>query len=413
VNIGGCTLHSWAGIGLGKESVKNLSGKFLYQMKYEPVKRRWQGVRTLILDEISMIDGKLFDKLEELARVMRKNDHPFGGIQLILSGDFCQLPPVPDRGPKGEEIPATFAFEAISWNACVSQPMCLTQVFRQKDQIFVDMLNAIRFGKTSAKTTQAFRQLSRTVTYDDGIEPTELFPTRSEVEFSNRTRLEQLPDKVRIYEARDCPGVDSNGNRVTIAHMERLLDRMVALKSVELKAGAQVMLIKNLVQGQLVNGSLGKVVDFKPLDSNDGQDRSAYIPPGATWPVVMFTNGMKMTIAPEDFTVNNAMGEVEARRSQVPLILAYALSVHKSQGQTLERLRVDLRRTFEKGQAYVALSRATTMERLQVLNFDPTKIVAHPRVLEWHGITDDTSEFYDSFYDEMDSYDAITTYYDS
>ena len=118
----------------------------------------------------------------------------------------------------------------------------------------------------------------------------------------------------------------------------------------------------------MVNGSLGKVVDFKPLDrSDDAQDRSACITPGATWPVVMFTNGMKMTIAPEDFTVNNAMGEVEARRSQVisittfksnslifgekvPLILAYALSVHKSQGQTLERLRVDLRRTFEKGQ---------------------------------------------------------------
>jgi len=370
-------------------------------------------VKTLIIDEISMIDGTLFDKLESLARSLRWDSRAFGGIQLILSGDFCQLPPVPDRGPRGEEIPATFAFEANSWNRCVGQPMNLTQVFRQKDQAFVDMLNAIRFGKTSVSTARAFRQLSRRVTYDDGIEPTELFPTRAEVDYANRTRLEQLPDKPHIYEARDIPGLDSNGKRVSIAHMERLLDRMVAPKILELKVGAQVMLIKNLKQGVLVNGSLGKVVAFTSLErADDLPERSDRIPSGVTWPAVQFTNGMQMVISPVDFTVQNANGEMEAGRSQVPLILSYALSVHKSQGQTLERLKVDLRRTFEKGQAYVALSRATTMERLQILNFDPDKIVAHPRVLEWTGITDDTNEFYDSF-DEMDSYDAIATYYDS
>ncbi|KAF8634433.1 hypothetical protein AX15_000883 [Amanita polypyramis BW_CC] len=412
INIGGCTLHSWAGIGLGEESVKALAGKIWHQEKFKPVKIRWQDVRTLIIDEISMIDGKLFDKLEHLARLMRRDRRPFGGIQLVLSGDFCQLPPVPGRGAEGEEIPAMFAFEAQSWNACVGQPMNLTEVFRQKDQAFVDMLNAIRFGRTNTKITRAFKQLSRTVVYEDGIDPTELFPTRLEVEHVNKARLSQLSNVARIYDARDAPGYDSSDQRVTIAQMERLLDRMVARKSLVLKVGAQVMLIKNLVQGELVNGSLGKVIEFKPLDrSDDPHNRSDYIPPGELWPVVKFTNGRVMAIAPQDFTVNNATGGVEAQRTQIPLILAYALSIHKSQGQTLERVKIDLKRTFEKGQAYVALSRATTMECLQVLNFDPMKVVAHPRVLAWHGITEDVIEIFDDFNDEMDSCDAIAMYY--
>ncbi|KAF8640863.1 hypothetical protein AX17_000511 [Amanita inopinata Kibby_2008] len=412
VNIGGCTLHSWAGIGLGQETAENLAGKFFGQPKLKEIKHRWQDVRTLIIDEISMIDGVLFDKLECVARLMRKNGLPFGGIQLVLSGDFCQLPPVPGRNAKGEEIIPTFAFEADSWAACVGQPINLMQVFRQKDQAFVDMLNAIRFGRTNSKINNAFKQLSRQVAYSDGIEPTELFPTRAEVENANKTRLNLLTNQAHTYNSQDSPGLDSSRQRITVARMERLLDRLVAPKSLILKVGAQVMLIKNLIQGELVNGSLGRVIDFKRLEISDvpAERRPIFVPNSQLWPVVKFTNGRELTCHPRDFTVENASGEMEACRCQVPLILAYALSVHKSQGQTLERVKIDLKRTFEKGQAYVALSRATTMEHLQVLNYNPDKIVAHPRVLEWHGFDDHV--ICDEFEDEMDSYEAMATYYD-
>lgn len=401
VNIGGTTVHSWAGIGLGQEDAKKLAGKFLGQPKFEVVRERWRKVKTLIIDEISMIDGVLFDKLEYIARMVRKDERPFGGIQLVVSGDFCQLPPVPDRDKNGVPMPAIFAFEARSWTRCIPRPVVLIKVFRQKEQSFVDMLNLLRWGVTSSEVVQAFRALARPVSYTDGIGPTELYPLRAEVERANRARLDALPGSGTRYDATDTPGINSYGEKVSIPQMERLLDRLVAPRSILLKAGAQVMLIKNLVQGQLVNGSVGQVIGFRTpqeasqsltdigteegLKGNKAEAlRAVTRYNDAKWPVVRFTNGRELLCVPTEFTVNNANGEIEASRWQVPLILAWALSVHKSQGQTLERVKVDLGRTFEKGQAYVALSRATSINALEVYNFHASKVMVHPRVLEWH-----------------------------
>ncbi|OBZ79224.1 ATP-dependent DNA helicase PIF1 [Grifola frondosa] len=361
VNINGTTLHSWAGIGLGQEDQVRLVGKILGITKAERKREkekekearqngtrndfssamkaaenekshlvdRWQQVRTLIIDEISMIDGKLFDKLEYIARVLRKSDAPFGGIQLVLSGDFCQLPPVPDQ-VKDAQIPATFAFDSKSWS-------------RQKDQRFVDMLNSMRLGVLEPETITAFRQLSRQVVYNDDIEPTELSSAIPRI----------------FYEATDIPGFDEQGKPVPIARMERLLERLVAQKRVILKLGSQVMLIKNLVQGQLVNGSVGRIVGFSTTREAVNHGTQIGVP---------------------ESNVKDAGPDGKAK---VPLILAWAMSIHKSQGQTLERVKVNLSRIFEKGQAYVALSRATCMEGLQVLHFDPGRVVAHPRVIAW------------------------------
>ncbi|RDB29689.1 ATP-dependent DNA helicase PIF1 [Hypsizygus marmoreus] len=428
VNIGGCTLHSWAGIGLGEEPADRYIGKFFGQPKCYSIRERWERVKTLIIDEISMIDGVLFDKLEAIARGMRKSNLPFGGIQLILSGDFCQLPPVPGRNPRGQQIASLFAFDAESWNDCVGSPVTLTRVFRQKDQAFVDMLNAMRFGEMNSKTVSAFTGLTRKVTYSDGIEPTELYPTRYEVENANSARLMQLNTESHTYVASEYPGIDSNGHRIDLYKMGRLLERLVVPKSIQLKVGAQVMLVKNLIQGELVNGSVGQVVRFSTakealnehmhiagIEKNEKGEKSVPSSDWA-WPVVRFISGRETMCIPQEFTVNNASGQMEARRDQVPLILAWALSVHKSQGQTLERVKVDLRRTFEKGQAYVALSRATSLAQLQVLNFDPSKVVAHPRVLEWHGKQvprqNEVIELFDSD-DEMDNEEAMTAYYDA
>ncbi|KAF8213487.1 hypothetical protein K438DRAFT_1096609 [Mycena galopus ATCC 62051] len=220
----------------------------------------------------------------------------------------------------------------------------------------------MRFGKI--ENVEAFTALAREVKYTDGIQPTELLSRRDEVERVNNKRMDQLPGGCETYEALDVPGRNSKDEPVTRDQMEKLLDRLVVPKSVKLKVGAQVMLVKNLVQGRLVNGSLGQVVGFStaadailhhveianPVENKPQKQNQPPLPGAQLWPLVKFTSGEEVLMIPQEFTVNNADGGMEACRIQIPLILAWALSVHKSQGQTLERVKVDLKNTFEKGQ---------------------------------------------------------------
>ena len=181
-NIGGVTLHSFGGIGLGKEDVPTLVKKIKRNQK---AKLRWMRTKVLIVDEISMVDGDLFDKLEAIARSIRSNGRPFGGIQLVITGDFFQLPPVPDYGKA-----AKFAFDAATWKTSINHTIGLTQVFRQKDPgsfglivvvvylltgtVFANMLNEMRLGKLSQKSIATFHSLSRKLNFQDDFEATEL-----------------------------------------------------------------------------------------------------------------------------------------------------------------------------------------------------------------------------------------------
>jgi len=311
-------------------------------------------------------------------------------------------------------MPATYAFDAECWQRCVGRPVVLSRVFRQKDNEFVDMLSSMRIGQLSPQLITKFRQLSRPLVYEDGIEASVLFPLRAEVEGHNNSRLNMLTGKIHVYRSMDSRGYNAKGEQLEKDMAQRLLERLVAPRSISLKVGAQVMLIKNIVQGRLVNGVVGKVVEFltnsEALKRNiaiatidqkgsradpDAEEPLPHRPGGLIpltgdifrkdqfWPLVRFTNGMELLCAPVDFSVEGLVGNVEAYRLQVPLILAWALSIHKSQGQTLSRVKVDLGRIFEKGQAYVALSRATSMETLEVVNFEPSKVLAHPRVIAW------------------------------
>ncbi|KAL7285782.1 hypothetical protein ACG7TL_000891 [Trametes sanguinea] len=416
LNIGGCTLHSWAGIGLGKEDKDALVGKILgiskrefmaaKERRAELLAKRARGFALNEEEEkfLAIPPGERKNR-EYVARQLRKSELPFGGIQ---------LPPVPDKSGTGAQIPATFAFDAESWPRCVGDPIVLTRVFRQREQKFVDMLNALRFGRVDPETVRVFSSLSREVQYNDGIEPTELYPTRQEVQGANSYRLKQLPGLPRIYESMDSPGRDETGRPYPPARVERALKDVIVPEKLPLKVGAQVMLVKNIIQGRLVNGSVGRVIDFlRPREAMakgidialpDSRERSRFdvpdIPGGprvesedptqlsqseeqrkrkieqilrvnSVWPAVHFQNGCVQLCVPLTFEVVSAEGTIEATREQVPLILAWALSIHKSQGQTLQRVKVDLNKIFEKGQAYVALSRATSMDGLQVLHFDP------------------------------------------
>ncbi|KAK7064561.1 DNA helicase Pif1 like protein [Favolaschia claudopus] len=170
LNIGGSTVHSFAGIGLGKESKERLGDKIKGSYK---LRTRWRKTQTLIIDEISMLDGVLFDKLEYIARFVRDPNRPFGGIQLVVSGDFFQLPPVPDQTHK-QIMPATYAFDAQTWQTCIGTPIVLSRVFRQKDNVFIDILSSMRHGDLSQDHINILAKLSRPLIYADGIEPTHL-----------------------------------------------------------------------------------------------------------------------------------------------------------------------------------------------------------------------------------------------
>ena len=165
-NIGGVTVHSFAGIGLGKEDAPELVKKIKRNQK---AKQRWLRTKVLIVDEISMVDGDLFDKLEAIARAIRNNGRPFGGIQLVITGDFFQLPPVPDY-----QKAAKFSFDAGTWNTSIEHTIGLTQVFRQKDPTFANMLNEMRLGRLTPKSIDSFRKLSRPLSFADDFEATEL-----------------------------------------------------------------------------------------------------------------------------------------------------------------------------------------------------------------------------------------------
>jgi hypothetical protein len=434
-NVGGITLHSFAAFGLGRESVEDLAKKIRRNKKGFD---RWRRTKVLIIDEsisfgyrvniVSMVDGAMFDKLEHLARILRKDHRPFGGIQLVVTGDFFQLPPVPDYGRE-----AKFTFEAQKWKECIPHTIKLTNVFRQKDQgiqsfnpltlEFVTMLNQMRLGTLSADSINKFKALQRPILYDDGIEPTELFPTRQEVDNANNSRLRNLPGKVYKFVA------EEGGSVLDPRAREKILQNCMAPQVIELKKDAQVMLIKNMDEN-LVNGSLGKILGFmsestyslcereaidpevalgfdaqasddpfgfNTLDEEDGDSESALRKKRKLlklramanettqlWPLVRFTTAagyhIHRLITRERWATELPDGEVQAYRRQVPLILAYAISIHKAQGQTLSRVRVDLGKVFEKGQAYVALSRATSREGLQILRFEARKVMAHPKV---------------------------------
>jgi len=280
------------------------------------------------------------------------------------------------------------------------------------------MLNEMREGLLTPSSVSKFRSLSRPLHFADQLEATELFPTRAEVEAANATRMQNLQGELRTYEARDGGTISDKAFR------DKLLANCMAPERISLKKGAQVMLIKNMDDG-LVNGSLGKVIGFmseqtfesyqrneeeyyatQPQNSDDENGeggawggepelserklklRELAASSAQLYPVVRFAvadgTTRDLLCLRETWKIELPSGEVQASRSQIPLILAWALSIHKAQGQTLERVKVDLGRVFEKGQAYVALSRATSMNGLQVLRFDPSKVNAHERVRNFY-----------------------------
>lgn len=360
--IRGMTLHSFAGVGLADDTSERLAARIKFS---SPAADRWKNTKVLIIDEISMISGQLFDKLEYIARRIRSSQMPFGGIQLVLCGDFLQLPPV------GINKGVNRSFEAQSWSKCIRKYVALDKVFRQSDEDMVKFLNRIRLGRVDEFVTSMVAKMSRGVIYDDGLEPVVLYTTKRGVESYNDARLSQINAPEHRFLAIDS---GSGGTKRSKSSSDQF-KQCPAPQELVLKVGAQVMLIKNLTP-KLTNGTVGTVVNIivQPADKSmpGSSDRKT--------PVVRFDlqdKSVKTTIVHRvPWEIKAPSGSIQCCRKQIPLILAWGMTVHKSQGQTIQRLKVDLDGCFEVGQAYTALSRAVSTNCLEIVNFKPGYVVA-------------------------------------
>jgi ATP-dependent DNA helicase PIF1 len=427
LNIGGRTLHSWSGVGYGNKPVDQIVAH-----QSRECKERWSKVRVLIVDEVSMLDGNLLDLLDSIAR-QKRGQLPFGGIQIILTGDFYQLPPVVKNNQK-----LAFAFQAKCWKETIHSCFELKTVHRQKgDNELIEMLTAMRKNELTNDINKKFFQLSRQLYFEDGNEATRLFSLRREVGAANQRRLDQLSGRVFEYVAQD-------GGAAPPYVQKSLLDSFREEEVLKLKIGTQVMLVENKNEF-LVNGSRGKIESFASetawskidlrrtqyedylelynavlngLDKQDPsiQEKLSKLPsktrqelytfaagkvsdspakgPEELIPIVRFLRpGGTSTLEPmprHEYKIMRVDGRgkeidpPEAFRVQIPLVLSYAMSIHKAQGQTIDRLIVDLNTIFAAGQAYVAVSRATKRDSLQILNYSPSKVFVNKDVIQFY-----------------------------
>jgi len=370
------TLFKWAGILTGEGTVNQCVNLI---KKSEEKKQNWKDVRRLVCDEVSMTQGVLWDKLEEIGRIMKRSDDPFGGIQIVMTGDFLQLPPVikdddsldPNsnaninnmlyKKPKKLKV---MAFHSKMWKKCKMKSFELKQVFRQSDPTFINALADLRVGIVSSRVLRVINFVSsRELPEDDGIKPTILFSKKMKAEQFNLSELDKLETDVVHFHARDA------GRAEEKAHLD---ESTLAVSHLRLKKGAQVLLIVNDSKNRkLANGVRGVVIDF-------GRDDEGYI-----CPIVRYDNGIT-AMAEYSTWERKRRGVVVATRTQIRLILAWGLTIHKSQGMTLSKLIVSLGDCFEYGQTYVALSRAKTLEGLHVTDFNPLGVKAHPEALQFY-----------------------------
>lgn len=398
--VGGITIHSFAGVGTGEGSIENLVGRV---MGNSYTKARWREVDILVIDEISMMPAGFLDTLNFVAGRARNDRRIFGGIQIVMCGDFFQLPPV--------NLKTGFAFEAKCWPDLVRKSVLLKQIYRQKgDKVLMKILNEARIGCLSKESTRILQKhcivsaIPQVVNVDlpvneHEVKETQLECRNQQVDSANHRELAKLPGETLIYKSKDRALNDS--------YMKQLR-HCSANEKINLKVGAQVMLLKNIdPEKGLVNGSRGVVVGFKkhPNKSNDMPREFKSL----DLPYVQFesvnddqkchgdddsANSTKkddllVLVEPSEWT--NRIGDsTVSSRTQIPLRLAWAMSVHKSQGMTIPNLSVNLKGVFEYGQSYVALSRATTLSLLKLHGFDERSFRAHPKVKRFYQLMEGT-----------------------
>ena len=377
INVNGQTLHSWAGIGLADKPVYEIVKK---------IRRKPTLYKTLLccdmlaIDEISMLDNITFDYVSEVLKAVRENDKPFGGIQVLIFGDFFQLPPV-----RMKEDGKDFCFNCQAWKELNLKTVLLKEVKRQSEKELSEALNNVRIDKTSAEDLKVFYKRDVEPDYEAPKDILQIFGTNADADAYNSKCFNEIPERPYTYEAKDELYIynDIGEESVTVLNTKDITDKnvskydLMALKKfnedckapekLELKEGCRVMLLKNIdVKKGLANGSCGTI---KQLTSGSID--------------ILFDNGVRANLLPVEFEYIKE-GRTKIKRTQYPLRLAYGITIHKSQGMTFDKLVVNFNRIFDYGQAYVALSRTKTLEGLIIRGFDHNKIVANKEVVEFY-----------------------------
>ena len=343
-HLGGGTIHSWSGIGI-RESMSEADLDRMEQKR--PLFKRLNETRVLVIDEISMLSGEFFDMADQVLRYLRRNDTSFGGMQIVCSGDFFQLPPV-----TRETHEYRYAFESEAWSE-LSPVMCyLTEQHRQEEGTYLEILSAIRKQEVVKEVYDLLSQRKDARSkHADNI--TRLFTHNRDVDSLNEKRLSQLPDKEETFEMQRAGKTQ---------YVEQLIRGCLAPELLRLKKGAEVMFVKNDPSHQYVNGTQGKVITYK--------ERGV---------MVQTHKGKMIHVIPASWK-REEDGKILAEITQIPLRLAWAITVHKSQGMTLEEAEIDLSQCFVPGQGYVALSRVRQLEGLYLRGFNHMAVTVDNRV---------------------------------
>lgn len=345
-HLGGMTVHAWSGIGIRDELNRD---DLEYLFSRSGLRKRIEEAKVLIIDEISMLHHFQLDLVDRVARKLKNNDAPFGGLQVILCGDFFQLPPVARQG----EEPARFAYHSQAWERLKMIICYLEEQHRQKDDIYLKILNAIRDNSVSAEHKN-YLQSRFGARPSVNIKPTKLYSHNCDVDAENNRELNRLPGQTFQYQ------MAKRGKKKLT---ETLAKSCLAPEVLRLKKGAKVMFVKNNFEKGYVNGTLGIVTDC-----NDSA-------------IEVKTAGGRIIDANLANWTMEDNGAVKAELTQYPLRLAWAITVHKSQGMSLDAAEIDLSGSFEKGMGYVALSRLKNLEGLALKGLNQIALMVNEEVL--------------------------------
>ena len=368
-HINGMTIHSWSGIGI-KETLNKYDLDRIASSEY--VCRRVRKTKVLIIDEISMLRAETLSMVDAVCREIKQKNEPFGGMQVILVGDFFQLPPIEKRNLEQkqknllEEKQGRFAYESNAWGRLSPIVCYISEQYRQDDASFLELLLAIRHNIVSDKHQDKIK--SRYVKENKFPENiTKLFSHNLDVDRVNNERLLEIKGESFKFD------MESTGSLPLVTALKK---GCLSPEILILKKGAVVMCTKNNQKEHFVNGTLGTVVDFDSFSKH---------------PIIKTKNGKNIVIAPMDWTIEEN-GKIKAKITQIPLRLAWAMTVHKSQGMSMDAAVMDLSSVFEYGQGYVALSRVRRLDGLYLLGCNEHALKVHPQILKQDSIFKKESE---------------------
>ncbi len=357
-HMNGMTIHAWSGIGI-KDKLTSSDLSNLKKKKY--LSDKMEKVQVLIIDEISMLHKTQLELVNKVLKFFKETDAAFGGMQVIFSGDFFQLPPV---GRAGETTRDKFAFMSKAWLEAKLAICYLTEQHRQSGNELDVILNEIRAGSVSQKSLNYLEEAKYTELVSLS-EPPKLFSHNADVSRINTQKLAQLKTPHKVFVA------ITKGNAKLL---ETLKKSVRASQKLTLKVGAKVMFVKNNYDEGYINGTLGEVVGYERADVLNDEEAITNM----ELPIVKLLHGRRLTVQPTEWSIDNDAGSPLASFNQIPLRLAWAITVHKSQGMTLEAAEVDLSKSFERGQGYVALSRLKSITGLKLAGFNNTALEVDP-----------------------------------